>query len=211
MAVSIGIVTTVYGEPYYGFLDRWSAAILGLNTQPDWITIVHDGVPIDVQAKITKRLDPTWILEPRGSVFHPQVHINIGIAVTFTDWIVKADVDDLLLPHALDGVRESEADILSFGYRVGDTDHPSRVVSAEAVLQKSSNAVGSCSPFRRWVWEANRFEDRMYDDWAFWIKAAQAGAVFDATGRVDYVYSAHPDQISNRIDHFLALADVRSL
>ena len=209
--MSIGIVTTAYGEAYHGFLDQWSAAILDLQTQPDWITIVHDGVPIDLQAKVTKRLDPTWILEPRAGVFHPQIHVNAGIAVTFTDWILKVDVDDVLLPHALDGVRDCEADVLSFGYRIGDFDHPSQLVSAETIMRKSNNPIGSCSPFRRWVWESNQFEDRLYDDWCFWIKAARAGAIFDATGRVDYIYSVHPDQMTRRHDNAQALAEIQAL
>jgi hypothetical protein len=209
--MTIGIVTSVYGDPYYGFLDRWSAAILELNTQPDWITIVHDGLPNDIQAKITKRLDPDWILEPRGAVFHPQIHVNTAISVTFTDWILKVDVDDVLLPHALDGVKDFSSDVVNFGYRIGETDHPSRIVSAEEVLQKSSNSLGSCSPFRRWIWEANGFEDRLYDDWSFWIKAARSGAIFDATGRVDYLYSQHPDQMTQRHDNAQALQEIRSL
>ena len=212
MAVSVGIVTSCYGAKYHGFLDDWSSAILDLNTQPDWITIVHDGVDLDIQRAIDRRLDIDWIEDTlTAHRLHPQVHVNQAIAQTFTDWILKVDVDDQLMPHALDGWQDTQADVVSFGYRIDLADHPSRPVTAEEMLAKLDNPIGSCSPFRRWVWETNRFRDILYDDWAFWIEAARAGAVFTNTGRVDYRYRSHPEQISRRIDHAAALQEIRAL
>lgn len=209
--MSVGIVTTCYGPDYYGFLDEWSGALLELNSEPDWVTIVHDGVPDDLRSKVDDRLSPVWVTDKTPVEIHPQSHINTGIAVTFTDWILKVDVDDLLLPHALDGWQNLSADIVNFGYSINGAAFPSRKVTAEWMLEKQSNPIGSCSPFRRWVWESNRFQDLGYDDWAFWILAAQVGAVFDATGRIDYVWRQHPAQITNRIDHGHALDQIRRL
>lgn len=209
--MSIGIVTSCYGSAYYGFLDEWSAAILELNTSPDWVTIAHDGVPEHIRRKIDDRLEPTWINDPSPVVQHPQVHVNEAIGITFTDWILKVDVDDLLYPYALDGWQDTDADIVSFGYRIDLADHPSRAITAAEILQRIDNPIGSCSPFRRWVWEMNEFRDLLYDDWAFWIEAAQAGAEFTNTGRVDYRYRSHPEQISRRIDHSAALQEIRGL
>lgn len=209
--MSIGIVTSCYGLAYYGFLDEWSAAILELERQPDWVTIAHDGVPAKYRQIVDRRLDPVWVTDDRPVQLHPQIHVNAAIAVTFTDWIIKADVDDVLLPHALNGWETMGADVVNFGYRIGDQDYPSRAISAETMLEKIDNPMGSCSPFRRWVWETNQFEDLLFDDWAFWIKAARAGAIFTSTQRVDYVYRTHPGQISKRLDSRLALEQIRAL
>jgi len=57
----------------------------------------------------------------------------------------------------------------------------------------------------------NAFRDLAYDDWAFWIEAAESGAEFTHTGRVDYRYRSHPDQISRRTDHAAALEQIRRL
>jgi hypothetical protein len=209
--MSIGIVTSVYGEAYHDFLLPWSEAILDLNTDPDWITIAHDGVPENIRKKIDQRLDPIWITDNTYVNLHPQVHVNAAIAVTFTDWIIKADVDDLLLPHALDGWQESSADVVNFGYRIGQNDHVSRKVPGEIIAQKLDNPIGSCSPFRRWVWEMNEFRDLLFDDWCFWIEAAREGAIFDATERVDYIYTVHPQQMTRRHDNQFALAQIQAL
>lgn len=209
--MSVGIVTSCYGPTYYGFLDQWSLAILDLNKHPDWITIVHDGVPEELQRILNRRIDPVWIELQTSHRLHPQVNVNEAISRTFTDWILKVDVDDLLLEHALDGWQDTEADVVSFGYRIDLADHPSRPVTAEQMMAKLDNPIGSCSPFRRWVWEANKFRDTLYDDWAFWIEAARAGAVFSHTGRVDYRYRSHPEQISKRIDHSVARAQIEVL
>ena len=209
--MSVGIVTSCYGPNYYGFLDQWSLAILDLNQHPDWITIVHDGVPEDLQRIINRRIDPVWIEGQTAFRLHPQVNINEAIARTFTDWILKVDVDDLLLEHALDEWQDTEADVVSFGYRIDLADHPSRPVTAEQMLSKTDNPIGSCSPFRRWVWEANKFRDTLFDDWAFWIEAARSGAVFDYTGRVDYRYRSHPEQMTKRHSTADALAEIRAL
>lgn len=209
--MSIGVVTSCYGPDYYGFLDRWSAALLELHTEPDWVTIVHDGIPERLMKLLDRRLHPMWIFDNHPVKLHPQVHVNTAIEITFTDWIIKADVDDLLLPHALDGWSDSPADVVNFGYRIGENDHVSRVVAPEVLLQKTDNPLGSCSPFRRWVWEANQFQDLLFDDWGFWIKAARAGAVFDATNRVDYIYSVHPQQMTRRHDNQQALEEIRAL
>ena len=202
--MTVGIVASVYGSAYHKFVLPGVARISSLNRQPDRVTIAHDGIPAKYRDAVAELLEVEWIYSDLSYNYHPQVNINAAISVTETDWIAKVDIDDLLLPHALDGINDSLADVVNFGYRIGDTDCPSREVSADYVMLKINNPIGSCSPFRRWIWEANPFEDVRFDDWRFWIKAARAGATFSATGRTDYIYRVHPDQISRRI--YLAAA-----
>lgn len=209
--MTIGIVASVYGSAYYKFVLPWVARISCLNRQPDRVTIAHDGIPDKYRDAAGELLEVEWVRSDIAFRLHPQVNVNAAIKITETDWIAKVDIDDLLFAHALDEINDSLADVVNFGYRIGDTDCPSRVVSAHEVLQKNNNAIGSCSPFRRWIWETNPFEDVRFDDWRFWIKAARAGAAFTATGRTDYIYRVHPDQISRRIDLAAAAQEIADL
>ena len=210
--MTIGICTVAYGTTYHDFLPRWAAAVAALERRPDLITIVHDGVSRDIRQQVHDLLTVLWV-EDRGTAheLQPQVHVNAAIAVTQTDWIVKLDADDVILPHALTGVTDCAADVLNFGYRIGEADHVSQRVTAEQVLRKTNNALSSASPFRRWLWERNKFQDLLFDDWAFWIEAARAGATFDATGRVDYIYSVHDQQLTRRHDQRAARALIDQL
>lgn len=210
--MTIGICTVAYGTTYHDFLPRWAQAVAALERQPNVITIAHDGVPDDIRDQVRDLLNVLWV-EDR-TVEHdlqPQVHVNAAIALTHADWIVKLDADDVILPHALNGVPDCTADVLNFGYRVREADHVSQRVTAEQVLRKTNNALSSASPFRRWLWERNKFRDLLFDDWAFWIEAARVGATFDATGRVDYIYSVHDQQLTRRHDQRAARALIDEL
>lgn len=210
--MTVGVCTVAYGETYHDFLPEWSHAVANLETKPTTITIVHDGVSQKIRDKVNKRLTVLWV-EDRRTTFttHPQFLINTAIALTRTDWIVKLDADDLILPHALNTVQESTADVINFGYRFGHNDHASRHVTAADILTRESNPVASCSPFRRWLWERNPFRDIVFDDWGFWFESAREGATFEATGTVDYIYRVHPEQITRKHDHEQAALVVRGL
>lgn len=212
MVVTIGICTVAYGITYHNFLPEWGRAVAALETRPDQITIVHDGVADDIKQNMSDLRSIVWV-EDRKTTFetHPQFLVNTGIPLTGTDWIIKLDVDDLILPHALNGLNNRESDVCNFGYRIGSTDHVSRSVTAEQILARTNNPIASCSPFRRWLWERNRFRDIAFDDWGFWYDAARECATFDATGTVDYIYRIHDDQMTRRIDVNSATHVLRSL
>ena len=210
--MTIGICTVAYGSTYHGFLPEWSKAVASLETKPTTVTIIHDGVPQQIKDIVNDNIPVMWVEDHATTyTFHPQVLINTAISFTKCDWIVKLDADDLILPHALNGLRDVTADVWNFGYRINGNDVVSRSVNTDQVLQRSGNLISSCSPFRRWLWESNEFRDMPHCDWMFWIHAARSGAQFDSTKRVDYIYRVHPDQITNKIDRASAAARIRSL
>lgn len=210
--MTVGICSVAYGETYHDFLTEWSYAIGNLETKPTMVTVVHDGVPQEIRDKVAKHVRVMWV-EDHATKFdiHPQVMVNTAIALTDTDWVIKLDVDDLILPHALNPLRECNADVLNFGYRIGVNDYASQPVTTEQVLERRYNPIGSCSPFRRWLWQRNKFRDMVFDDWGFWYEAAREGATFTHTGRVDYVYRVHDSQITRRHDHAQATSQVLAL
>lgn len=210
--MTIGIVTVAYGRTYHEFLPEWSRAVAALERTPDRITIVHDGIGDDIKQSMAYLPFVVSLHDPVTPITtHPQILVNSGIAVTMTDWVVKLDVDDLILPHALNTVDDCADDVLNFGYRIETTDHISRPVTAAEMLRRDNNPIGSCSPFRRWLWERNRFRDMVFDDWAFWYDAAREHATFGATCSVDYIYRVHDNQITRRHDARTATNAVRSL
>lgn len=210
--MTIGIVTVAHGITYHNFLPEWSRAVAALETTPDQITIVHDGIDDAITSSMADLTNVVWVHDTTTRIRnHPQILVNSAIAVTLTDWIVKLDVDDLILPHALNTVHTCESDVLNFGYRIGTNDHISRPVTANEIMERNNNPMASCSPFRRWLWERNPYRDMVFDDWAFWFDAARNGATFNATCSVDYVYRVHDDQITRKHDLRSATNAVRSL
>ena len=199
--MTIGLVTVAYGDKYRAFLPRWMRALTMLERQPDKVMIVTDDVPsaiaslgeIDLSRAIFKQAHGTFTV-------HPQVLVNEAIASTDTEWICKMDVDDLIYPHALNNLDTCAADVYMFGIMYENHWLPARPVSGKLILNSMHNLVFSCSPFKRWVWEAAPYRDILCEDWAFWIDAAKNGATFEASPTIDYEYVMHGDNISLRGD-----------
>jgi hypothetical protein len=169
-------------------------------------------VPQEIKDAVNGCVPVMWVEDHTTTyTVHPQFLVNTAITVTKCDWIVKLDVDDLILPHALNSVKTCRADVLNFGYQINGNDHVSRVVTPEEIVSRSSNEISSCSPFRRKLWERNKFLDMVFDDWGFWFQAARDGATFAATGTVDYLYRVHPEQITRRFDSAQCRAEVLAL
>jgi len=207
--VTISVVTVAYGPTYRAFLPDWAEAVQALTQPPDEVVIITD----DVKSSRAAIGDlPATVMPVQGThQHHPQVYVNDAIAATTGDFICKMDVDDLLYPWAFEGVEALEADVIMFGITVGDVALPSRPVTAWHILNTPENLVFSGSMFRRWVWAAAPFRDMIYEDWAFWLEAAKQNARFAATGRVDYHYRQHMDNISQHADDAYWRSIVRSL
>lgn len=205
--MSVAIVTVATGGVYRSFLTEWSRAVRALERKPDEVVIVTDYMTLDV----LEAMDRTGarVLQASQEVqHHPQVLINQAIAATSSDWVCKMDVDDIIYPHALNTLHTTDADVHMFGIRVTEPGKEDRVLPAfpihtADILSTFDNLVFSGSPFRRWVWEHNPFRDMVYEDWAFWIEAAKAGARFHQSTSIDYEYRQHGMNISGRSDdHF---------
>jgi hypothetical protein len=210
--MSVGLVTVAYGTTYQRFLPDWANAVAALETRPDQITIVGDDIDFDILYAISTILgDFDYITSHTQPKNHPQILINEAIEATETDWICKMDVDDLIFPHALTGLNGRDCDVFMFGILVGQKSMFPSPVDAEAILNSPHNMVFSGSPYRRALWEANPYRDMIYEDWAFWIEAAKNGARFTPSGRIDYEYRLHEDNISEKCDKALWKGRVEEL
>lgn len=186
---TVGVVT-VCSDAYREWLVPWAESVAGLNRRPDRVVVACESapppLPVDVQPVIM------------GSPFDFPDWLNAAIDACDTDWIAWIGVDDTYLPHALDTLDATGADVVCLGARYqrdGDTVQWIEPTTTEIVLAARQNHIACGSPFRRRLWERYPFQPHLqpWADWGFWISCAAQGAVFEHTGRVDFEYRWHAD------------------
>ena len=225
--MSIGVVTVAYGSAYQRFLPEWAQAVAKLNTPPEQVTIICDTISaehLDMLESTIRTCNVRVMLSLTVPEHHPQILVNEAIAATSTEWICKMDVDDIILPYALDKVANCQADVLMFGIvmSVWNADGTPKIphshvpmlaqkVTAQQIAQSPHNLVFSGSPFRKTVWEKAPFRDMIYEDWAFWIEAAKNGAQFAQTDSLDYEYRIHDKNISMWCDDAAAKQKIEAI
>jgi len=210
--VSVSIVAVAYGKTYRAFLPRWARAVSALEETPAKIVVVTDDIPDCVKRLGAAALRPITFVPAQGTFSrHPQYLINEAIAVTDSEWVCKMDIDDLIFPHALNGLKYVDADVFMFGLQLHERKMPAHHVTRADILKSEHNLVFSGSPFRRWVWEASPYRDMICEDWAFWVDAAKNGARFIASPNIDYEYVIHGDNITLHTDMEVAENNVRGM
>jgi glycosyltransferase involved in cell wall biosynthesis len=183
---AVSVVIPCYRQAEY--LAEAVESVVG-QTYRDWeIVIVDDGSPDDTAAVaeglIAGHPDRRirLVRQPNAGLAAAR---NAGIAASTGRYILPLDADDVLMPEMLartvalldaePGVAIAYTDFEHFGadrrrVRVG-------VWNLEALAY--SNQLGICSLFRREVWTAvggyNPNMARGYEDWDFWIGAAERG------------------------------------
>lgn len=187
---TIGVVTTV--GSYEKHLPQWCAGVRGLQRQPDKVVIAAHN-PDAVRAVTATEL-PGAVIVPVADEFALGRYLNRAIEECETDWIAWIGADDRYKPCALNGVEFIAEDIYIYGMQLqgGGAWHGSHISQALA-----HNPAPCGSPFRRWIWEAIPFQEHLapFEDWAFWVGAQSLGATSKQTGRIDFHYAQHPDQI----------------
>lgn len=210
--MSVGVVAVAYGDTYRAFLPRWMRAMTMLEQKPQQIMVVTDDVP-DCIARLGDVYLSSVIFKQAHGTFerHPQYLVNEGIASMNTDWICKMDMDDIIFPHAFNGLHDCLADVYMFGIQLDEKWLPAHHITAKDVLRSNHNLIFSGSPFKRWVWEKQGFRDMICEDWMFWIDAAKNGARFQASPNIDYEYVIHGDNITLHTDMEVAENNVRGM
>ena len=185
---AVSVVIPCHGQAEY--LSEAVASVIG-QTFTDWeIVIVDDGSP-----------DDTGETAERLMAAHPGRRIrlvrqenqglssarNNGIAASTGRFVLPLDADNALLPEMLEktvalleadpSVAIAYTDYERFGAERRRNDAGVWTIDALAY----SNQLDACSLFRREVWSAvggyNPNMRRGYEDWDFWIGAAERGFV----------------------------------
>ena len=193
--MTVGIVTTV--GTYYHHLPQWAASIKALHRQPDevviaasepwrvWVSLEDMGV--DLPGLRVLAVDGPFLLSR---------FLNAAITAAESDWIAWIGVDDAYRPEALTGLDDCPADVLVFGMQIDGKGVWHGGLLTDSALY---NPIPCGSPFRRALWQRNPFNEDLapYEDWAFWIAAHHAGARAMPSGRVDFDYRLHDEQIQH--------------
>lgn len=191
---TIGVVTTCH--TYLHHLASWCGFVRNLNTAPDKVVIA--ATDVEAVTAITAQELPSAEVIQGAPPFGLGAYLNTAIAACETDWIAWIGADDRYRAHALDGLRFANADVVAMGmqFAQGGAWHPTPVAPS-AVLGVRENFVPCGSPFRRSLWEQIPFQPDLapFEDWALWVGFAHLGATFASSGRIDFDYGQHPDQI----------------
>jgi glycosyltransferase involved in cell wall biosynthesis/GT2 family glycosyltransferase len=132
---------------------------------------------------------------------------NLGIASSAGDYILPLDADNRLLPgFAAEAVAMLDADPAAgvvygdrreFGARSGDVAVPE--LDLPRLLW--SNYIDACAVVRRALWsDCNGYDVAFTDweDWDFWLSAAEHGWRFLHLPRVTFEYRIRPDSLHQR-------------
>lgn len=198
---TIAVVASCVNEPYHYFIDQWKQSVGKLERQADEVIIATDLVN-----EVTQSDDCTLVPiknEPKSGNW--TVAVNDAIAHSQSDWIAKIDIDDLILPHALNEIDSCEADVYCFGIQIDGQDI---LAEPKGLLEQPDPKIFSNSVYRRWVWEKNPYQDIFCEDALFWYLAAHENATFAVSKRVDYIYGRHANQITKSLDCGDALKEV---
>lgn len=209
---TVSVVIPCFGQAEY-LPD--AVASVARQTFTEWeIVIVDDGSP-DNTAEVAGHL-----IEEHG----PKVRLirqansglagarNAGVLAARGRYILPLDADDMIDPKMLESaveMLEREADIAiiytdlqQFGDR-SDLIHAS---DFDAARLPEANQLNYCSLFRREVWEAvGGYNPNMkwgYEDWDFWVGAAEHGYVARRIPEALFRYRIRPNSmISTALQH----------
>jgi glycosyltransferase involved in cell wall biosynthesis len=198
---TIAVVASCVNEPYHYFINQWKQSIGKLERRPDEVIIATDLVN-----EVTQSDDCILVpIKNKPKSGNWTVAVNDAIAHSQSDWISKIDIDDLILPHALNEIDSCEADVYCFGIEI---DGQKRLAEPNGLLEQPDPKIFSNSVYRRWVWEKNPYQDIFCEDALFWYLAACENAVFAASTKVDYIYGRHSSQITASLNIGEALVEV---
>ena len=200
--MNIGIVTSFYNG-YDRFLPQWLNSIYRLKTMPSQLTIVASGQEYDVEnihkaLKILKKINIPY------KIIYLKKHMGMGFARnkavenTNTEWIQYLDVDDIILPDAINiyNKYKDETDIICGGLDIkGDKKNKKALypyASRERQLQ-GKHCTSSHGVYKRKFWELSPYVNNDWCEQILWLGFAQHGAEFMGTKELCTVYLTRKD------------------
>ena len=201
--MDIGVVTSFYNG-YDRFLPEWAESVCNQTVKPSYIVMVASG-PIKDKRNISRVKHMFDVYRIKYTINEIKTHKSMGSArnaavkLCPTEWVMYLDVDDVLLPGALENISkyEHKADVICTGLSVvGDRKNKIMLFTDTTTESILSGKHGSCShsPFKRKLWEKSPYiENNDYCEQPLWLGFAQIGAVFVGTEEVCTVYRSRKD------------------
>jgi GT2 family glycosyltransferase len=185
---TVSVVTRCYNQAQY-LSDAIESVVA--QTFDDWeMIIVDDGSPDDtahVAQVLIDRHPDRRIRLLRGPNRGLSGALNSGVEAALGRYILPLDADDMIAPTMLEqtvALLEACPEI-AIAYtdlqQFGEAHDLVRAAEFDAVTLPRANQLNYCSAYRREVWEAvGGYNPNMtwgYEDWDFWIGAAERGYV----------------------------------
>lgn len=187
MRATVTVISCIYGGlGYERFIPGWVEAVTALQNVPDDVIVASDH---------SYKIPDTLVVVSDCDWTYPQAYyLQQAAMAADTDWIVIADIDDRLMPDALNGISEILDDVWQFGYirSDGEVYVPPQLGCADFLEMKSNPYVGSSAIRLDAFRECGGFYDVALQDWALWRNMARRGMTFHASERPRFYYNRHP-------------------
>jgi hypothetical protein len=187
MSVDVTIISCLYGTSHEDYLSDWLNAVGMLNPAPREVIIGTDRY-----RHITSVLEIFRRRQDRGS--YPQAfHLNSALNEVRSEWVWIHDIDDLAFPDALQGITESDVDVVQCGYERSDGEMyiPSKFANDEILALPDNPFVAGSFVRTDILLDAGGFPNVALQDWALWRQLARMGAVFAPGDRPRFRYMRH--------------------
>jgi glycosyltransferase involved in cell wall biosynthesis len=186
-ALSVSVVSCIYGDRYDGFVDEWAAAIAALDPQPDEVIVASDR---------DREISGARVVVSACEWTHPQAwHLKDAIDYAGGDWAWIVDIDDLAFPDALEGIEQVDASVWQMGFLRSDGEvyTPPQLTAKQFLRQRKCVFTAGSAIRLTEFWRCGGLSDVALQDWALWRRMARHDSTFKASGRVQYLYRRHPE------------------
>ena len=128
--------------------------------------------------------------------------LNEGIHFADTEWIIPMDIDDTILPDSIIKWETHDSDYICSGWKLA---HNKEILYRESPLpqeiakmtakERSKRRINNNSPFRRWLWEKERFQHNNFPNLRFLANAVEQGAKFSKEKTPCFDYRQHGNSL----------------
>jgi hypothetical protein len=185
--VDVTIISCLYGSTHDDYLGDWLNCVGLLNPAPREVIIGTDRY-----RHLTSVIEVFRRRQNRRS--YPQAfHLNSALQEVRSEWVWIHDIDDLAFPDALEGIEQTDADVVQCGYERSDGEVyiPPSLAADEILALKHNPFVAGSFVRTDILLDAGGFPDVALQDWALWRHLARIGAVFAGGDRPRFKYMRH--------------------
>jgi glycosyltransferase involved in cell wall biosynthesis len=198
----VSVIIPLYN--YARFLDEAIQSLLEQTRPADEIIIVDDCSTDNPKPIIDKYPQIKYIKHDKNRGL--AVSRNTGIKASVGDYIMSFDADDILKPRAIEEHLKLMGDnvIATCGLMAfGDESYTATPETATLEILLKRNCIYSNSMFTKKLWEkVGGFDEsdimrKGLEDWEFWIRCAEKGAVFKTSLYVALLWRRHGNSMSS--------------